>query len=130
MAEADVEVMPGLGRKRGRNTAGVRQLLPQSIAVNQGWSLDSLTGCTQLTTEVPHLTPGWNSRQLQSVAKKIGVSLEPGAAELIAAVSDERPANLESLLERLIRAISKMQISVHYWCDAVSENATGSLRLD
>jgi Holliday junction resolvasome RuvABC ATP-dependent DNA helicase subunit len=41
-----------------------------------------------------------------SIAKKARISLDAGAAELIASCCDARPGHLESILQRLIRAIN------------------------
>jgi hypothetical protein len=46
-----------------------------------------------------------------SIGKSAGISLEPGAAELIARASDGRPGHVASTLRRLAKAINKAVIS-------------------
>ncbi|MGA2439071.1 MAG: restriction endonuclease [Acidobacteriaceae bacterium] len=46
-----------------------------------------------------------------SIGKSAGISLEPGAAELIARASDGRPGHIASTLRRLAKAINKAAIS-------------------
>jgi Holliday junction resolvasome RuvABC ATP-dependent DNA helicase subunit len=53
--------------------------------------------------------------ELQMIAEKIaqraGITLEPGAAELIARSCDGRPGHLESMFQRLIRPLNKSVVS-------------------